>query len=371
MSKLSKKAIKKLEQLAEIRNESLEDTKTFVLETCLHQAGTGKEREPNQSTEEEALCFLWGLNPDHLSRLKRLAQIRGEDLVVMGKVLRNAVIKTIPRQLPDSEYFLDFEFEEIGTDENNRPFVRLPDGTVFYNDHSPTKYRNLYYLLKDKIDRRIRPETYVMGVDVLNRYFWRGTTDRWLPGEGGVIVEAGAYVGFKAIRFARHVGNTGKVIAVEINKSNFEILQKNIEANSLERVVMPFWCGVWKTKGVMEARSGGYTYHTLAESDNHKHLSKCSTVPTDTLDNIIDKAGVERVDYINFQLNGAEVEALEGLERRLNDVKILRIASYYSHNGVKKADQVCDILNKRNCKIISRSKLGSIIATSPRFKHLF
>ncbi|MGH8613991.1 MAG: hypothetical protein ACREYF_18690 [Gammaproteobacteria bacterium] len=144
MSKLSKKAMKKLEQLAEIRNQSLEDTKNFVLETSLQQAGTGKEQLLRGSRYMLRRVIPFAATVLRSLALRRLASHASSD-----------------NELASRRGYRGINF-------------RIPN--IFSISNSKRSAP-----MKDRIDRRIRPETYVMGVDVLNRYFCRGTTDRWLP----------------------------------------------------------------------------------------------------------------------------------------------------------------------------------------------
>lgn len=54
---------------------------------------------------------------------------------------------------------------------------------------------------------------------------------------GDVIVDIGANIGYYTVLFADKVGKSGKVIAIEPDPINFEILQKNIKENKLFNVV--------------------------------------------------------------------------------------------------------------------------------------
>ena len=54
---------------------------------------------------------------------------------------------------------------------------------------------------------------------------------------GDVVVDVGANIGYYTILLADKVGKTGKVYAFEPDKTNFEILVKNIKENDLENVV--------------------------------------------------------------------------------------------------------------------------------------
>ena len=57
-------------------------------------------------------------------------------------------------------------------------------------------------------------------------------------GPGDVFVDVGANIGVFSIPLARHVGQTGKVVAIEASPSVSRILKANIEANRLDNVLM-------------------------------------------------------------------------------------------------------------------------------------
>ena len=54
---------------------------------------------------------------------------------------------------------------------------------------------------------------------------------------GDIIVDVGANIGYYTVLFADKVGKKGKIIAIEPDPINFEILQKNIKENKLFNVV--------------------------------------------------------------------------------------------------------------------------------------
>jgi FkbM family methyltransferase len=59
--------------------------------------------------------------------------------------------------------------------------------------------------------------------DVIIEYF--------RPKEGDMVVDIGAHIGRYTIIASKRVGANGKVIAIEANPSNFEMLKRNIQLN--------------------------------------------------------------------------------------------------------------------------------------------
>ncbi|MCC2648978.1 MAG: putative methyltransferase FkbM family, partial [Nitrososphaeraceae archaeon] len=57
------------------------------------------------------------------------------------------------------------------------------------------------------------------------------------PKEGDVVIDIGAHIGRYTIIGAKRVGTNGKVVAIEANPSNFEMLNRNIKLNRLTNII--------------------------------------------------------------------------------------------------------------------------------------
>ncbi|MGA7779324.1 MAG: FkbM family methyltransferase [Paraburkholderia sp.] len=54
--------------------------------------------------------------------------------------------------------------------------------------------------------------------------------------EGDTVIDVGAYIGTHALAFARHVGESGRVVSIEAQSTSFEVLSRNIAANGVKHV---------------------------------------------------------------------------------------------------------------------------------------
>ncbi|MDQ3564816.1 MAG: FkbM family methyltransferase [Pseudomonadota bacterium] len=305
------------------------------------------------------------LNDRQINKIKMLAEVRNESLdATLRRTLSN-LVSTIPKRVAPMNVLRTLDYKNIRT-EDGLVRIELSNGRIFYNYPSRTRYVHIYGALRDIVPRGLKPETYQPATDIVKRYGW-GAHGRYFPGPGGVVIEGGAFIGLKAIGMAEVVGPSGKVIAIEIGRRNFEVMCRNINANGMEHIITPLHCGIWKEPGQMEAEFEYPNAYHLAKPDEHDWCTRKETVATTTLDNIIDQQQLETVDYLNLQLNGAEYEGLLGLERRLNDVKILYVAAYYTRNGVRQVEAVSNLLKSKGCKLLVVSQLGSITAVTPRF----
>ena len=163
---------------------------------------------------------------------------------------------------------------------------------------------------------------------MLHEIFVGNVYTRFHPLEtGDTVVDVGANIGVFTILAAKSVGETGRVIAIEPERKNLKDLRNNLKINGLKNVsVVPK--GLWnrreKKKLYLKADARA---HTLVGKSS---LGDAEEIEVDTLDNILEELGVTRVDFIKMDIEGAEIQALEGMERTLkeNDVRLV-IAAYH------------------------------------------
>jgi FkbM family methyltransferase len=161
--------------------------------------------------------------------------------------------------------------------------------------------------------------------------------------KGEVVVDLGAHIGTFTVAAAKAVGHEGVIIAVEPSASSLWLLRKNIEANGLSNVVV-IPMGIWSAKASLNL----YLSKDHAAYSFFGGTNDFEQVQVDTLDNILARVGVDRVDFIKMDIEGAEIEAIKGMEEALrkNDVN-LAISSYHIVDGEKTYKRVISQLRGR------------------------
>jgi FkbM family methyltransferase len=130
----------------------------------------------------------------------------------------------------------------------------------------------------------------------------------------GVAVDLGANCGMFTIPLARMLGEKGKVISVEPDKKNIELLKKNISLNNLTNVsVVEKGCFSKKGKMTFYLDNIGAGGHSLLEKKDYKK----ETIQVDTLDNILRNLKIKKVDLIKMDVMGVELETLKGAKQVL------------------------------------------------------
>lgn len=132
---------------------------------------------------------------------------------------------------------------------------------------------------------------------------------------GGVFLDVGAHCGMFTLLASSLVGPTGKVIAFEPSRREYERLIANIDLNALQNVV---------TSTAAVADQVGETTLLIAEPGHSGHnttsrrftwdvrLAEAVTAPTVTLDAFFLQHGLDRCDVIKMDIEGGSLQALKG-----------------------------------------------------------
>jgi FkbM family methyltransferase len=127
---------------------------------------------------------------------------------------------------------------------------------------------------------------------------------------GDVVVDAGANCGIYTVAAAMLVGASGQVIAFEPGDRAADVFQRNVTLNCLKNVRL---CREALSDHVGQSglyyHRGPVSYSLAADSENDDRFIE---VQTTTLDAALERAGVDRVDFLKLDIEGAEELALRG-----------------------------------------------------------
>ena len=158
----------------------------------------------------------------------------------------------------------------------------------------------------------------------------------YTPKYGDTVIDVGAYVGMFAYRASRFAGDAGKVLAIEANHSNFELLTENLKGITN---VAGICCAASDKDGVCNLYiSSNTACHSIVQKEGAGVVVACRR-----LDTIVDKA-----DFIKIDAEGAELSILRGAANLLknNDVK-LAIACYHTgEDGRPEKEPIKKYLNE-------------------------
>jgi FkbM family methyltransferase len=150
------------------------------------------------------------------------------------------------------------------------------------------------------------------------------------PKEGDTVVDIGAHMGRYTITSSKSVGASGKVIAIEADPYTFRILQHNLRLNKLTNVTTLNWAVYSKKARLKLYRPDEYLGSTghrslmtnypdfPAPKDHKVNETRYIEVEADILDNLLKSRGINEVNWIKIDVEGAEYEVLKGAKEILS-----------------------------------------------------
>jgi len=127
---------------------------------------------------------------------------------------------------------------------------------------------------------------------------------------GAVVVDAGAHVGYLSIILSRCVGPTGRVFAFEPHPANFQTLCRNLARQRITNVTaVPMAITNSEGQGTLYATPLSMGHSLVDVKDYVDRLQ----VATASLDGFLAARGIDRVELVKIDVEGAEAEVLDGL----------------------------------------------------------
>ncbi len=153
-----------------------------------------------------------------------------------------------------------------------------------------------------------------------------GETLRRYLRPGGTFVDIGANEGFFTVQAAKIVGPAGRVLAVEPQGRLQEVIRKNLELNGLKNVTL--------VRSAVSDRPGEAELHispstntgSTGLSQSTRYRVPHEAVPVNTLEAILERAGIQVVDLMKMDIEGFEYEAITGAEKLFRDKRVKALA---------------------------------------------
>lgn len=142
---------------------------------------------------------------------------------------------------------------------------------------------------------------------------------------GDVVIDGGACWGDTALYFASRVGAEGRVVSYEFSPSNLDLLAANIDRNpELASRIEVEQRALWDCSDERLAIEGS------GPATQVGHAEDAGGVLSRAIDDLPGALGLERIDFIKLDIEGAELHALRGAEQTLRrDRPRLAIALYH------------------------------------------
>ena len=211
----------------------------------------------------------------------------------------------------------------------------------------------LHLIIRGVILRRLGFYFLVNALDDVKHHtdsnFEKEIRDWFTISDKGVFLDVGANIGRYAITLGNAIGQQGRVIAFEPCPETYSTLKYNIKLNNLKNVES-FQIALWNTDGFHQFYS---KYHAGGNSlVEDKEFIKKNVVLTRTLDGLLRKLNLAKIDLIKIDVEGAEKEVLEGMRDTLQLFEPRLIIEIREENKLF----IDNFLNSKGYKRISRKE---------------
>lgn len=146
--------------------------------------------------------------------------------------------------------------------------------------------------------------------------------------QGDTVVQVGMWHQDSAMRLAKSVGASGRILFIEISKASMETLKNSMHHGPCKNITYVNK-GAWDSKGEFDLLIDENPTATRLDTGRlHPSHGKSTTLkaPVDTIENICREAGIEKIDYIEITVNGAELHALRGMGDLIQSTQRLWVA---------------------------------------------
>lgn len=146
-----------------------------------------------------------------------------------------------------------------------------------------------------------------MGIDMLGRVREKYTCPGFVEvGSGDIVVDVGAFIG----EFSRSVAPlTDRLIAIEPDTRNYQALKRNLEHWDHTEAMQ---LAAWNETGTLSFNVANDPSEGSILDVDSTYTGESITVDTTRIDDLAEEIGLERIDFLKIEAEGAEPEVFEG-----------------------------------------------------------
>jgi FkbM family methyltransferase len=141
----------------------------------------------------------------------------------------------------------------------------------------------------------------------------------FVPQAGWCVVDVGANIGLFTLKVAL-ANRTGRIYALEPHPGTYQRLQRNLELNGIRNVI-GLCQGAGKSAGKALLDPGAIPAHAHLAGDGTMANDRAFSVDIVPLAELVEREELVRVNLLKMDVEGAEVQVLEGAETVLDRVE--------------------------------------------------
>jgi len=138
--------------------------------------------------------------------------------------------------------------------------------------------------------------------------------------ENAVIVDLGSNVGYTIAHFA-YLYPKSKIYGVEMDYENFSLAKKNLDP--LKEQCHLIQAAIWSKDGFVNYE--GETESGFKVIQDQSQGEKITQVPAKNMNTILESWGIEHIDFLKVDIEGAEKQLLENPEGWIDKVSLMKM----------------------------------------------
>lgn len=170
------------------------------------------------------------------------------------------------------------------------------------------------------------------------------------------IVDVGVNKGYYSLLFAKLMNDKGKVLSFEPNPDNCFWIRKSIEVNGYKCIKL-YQCALSDKEGLATFYLGKKSgWGSLFYSSSARPDRKKITVKTRKLDDILDEEGIDGIDLIQIDVEGADLLVLKGAKDTLKKSKNVKLTMDIDVRSKEERKQLFEFLTSCGFQIFNVGK---------------
>jgi len=176
-----------------------------------------------------------------------------------------------------------------------------------------------------------------------------------------VILDCGANIGIFSL-WAHYLSSESQIYSFEPTKSTFEILEKNIKINNLDKNILAFNMALGDTQKQTVIRinkeGGSGAGNSLIDSKFITSATILQEVLMVTLDNFVQENNLPRVDFIKIDTEGYEKQIIQGASETIKRFSpVIACSAYHFKNDKIEIPKLVKSINPNyHYKLLKRSE---------------
>jgi FkbM family methyltransferase len=177
-------------------------------------------------------------------------------------------------------------------------------------------------VMHPQVRHPITLRTRTSDIDTYDQVLYSGEYD--VPGFGDVttIVDAGANIGLASMFFAHKFPNA-RIIALEPESSNFELMSRNLNAYPNVTCLKK---ALWSQSGsvtVFDPGDGAWGFRTESEGAGDTMGKVIGTVECISLPDLLDEFDIDKLDVLKIDIEGSEKEVFDTSSEWIDRVDVI------------------------------------------------